>query len=70
MSSAVTGTGNRPAGGGRGGGGSSGGNVSAKGSVDISNWSLFGRAMPGATARPTPFLVGPIVGAVTETSAR
>lgn len=67
MASAVTGTGSRPAGGGGGGGG---GNVSAEGSVDISNWSLFGRGAPGAAARPTPFLVGPIVGAVTETTGR
>ena len=39
----------------------------ADGAVDTSNWSLYGRAEVG---RPTPFLVGPIVGAVTETTGR
>eukprot|EP00904_Undaria_pinnatifida_P002914 jgi/Undpi1/12623/HiC_scaffold_6.g02291.m1 len=39
----------------------------AEGPVDTRNWSLYGRAEVG---RPTPFLVGPIVGAVTETTGR
>lgn len=39
----------------------------ADGPVDTRNWSLYGRAEVG---RPTPYLVGPIVGAVTETTGR
>ncbi|CAN0062357.1 unnamed protein product [Ectocarpus sp. 6 AP-2014] len=41
----------------------SGGN----GAVDISNWNLYGRSSSG---RPAVWLVGPIVGACTETTAR
>eukprot|EP00903_Cladosiphon_okamuranus_P015430 g14252.t1 len=37
--------------------------------VDISNWSLFERE-PVSSGRPTPYLLGPIVGATTETTAR
>lgn len=62
MSQLVTGT---------GGGGHNGGGPSAvgdaAGSVNIDNWSLFGRS---SSDRPTPFLVGPIVGVVTESAAR
>ena len=43
--------------------------ASAEGPVDIGNWSLFGRD-DASSGRPTPFLVGPIVGEVTETTAR
>lgn len=39
----------------------------ADGPVDTRNWSLYGRTQAG---RPTPYLVGPIVGAVTETTGR
>eukprot|EP00904_Undaria_pinnatifida_P002908 jgi/Undpi1/12618/HiC_scaffold_6.g02287.m1 len=41
----------------------------AEGPVDIGNWSIFGRE-DESSGRPTPFLVGPIVGKVTETTAR
>lgn len=34
--------------------------------VDVENWSFYGRG----DTRPTPFLVGPIVGSVSETTAR
>lgn len=37
--------------------------------VCIDNWSLFERE-PEDSGRPTPYLLGPIVGAVTETTAR
>ncbi|CAN0069108.1 unnamed protein product [Ectocarpus sp. 4 AP-2014] len=37
------------------------------GPVDISNWNLYGRSSSG---RPAVWLVGPIVGACTETTAR
>lgn len=43
--------------------------ATAEGPVDIGNWSLFGRE-DVSSGRPTPFLVGPIVGEVTETTAR
>lgn len=42
----------------------------AAGPVDVSNWSFYSRPPTGTAARPTPYLVGPIVGAVTETTAR
>lgn len=37
------------------------------GPVDISNWNMYGRASSG---RPVVWLVGPVVGTCTETSAR
>ncbi|CBN74005.1 conserved unknown protein [Ectocarpus siliculosus] len=37
--------------------------------VCIDNWSLFERE-PSSSGRPTPYLLGPVVGAVTETTAR
>lgn len=38
----------------------------AAGPVDVADWSFFGRG----DSRATPFLIGPIVGTVTETTAR
>ena len=43
--------------------------MAANDAVDISNWSLFERE-PASSGRPTPYLLGPIVGATTETTAR
>lgn len=40
-----------------------------EGAVDVSSWSFYGRQAEGKEA-PTPFLIGPIVGAVTENKAR
>ncbi|CAN0064472.1 unnamed protein product [Scytosiphon promiscuus] len=57
--SAVTGTGKGDAGGPPASGGD--------GAVDISNWDLYGRSSSG---RPVVWLVGPIVGACTEKTAR
>lgn len=39
------------------------------GAVDVSGWSFYGRD-PEGEGGPTPFLIGPIVGAVTENKAR
>lgn len=44
--------------------------VSDMGPVDVSNWSFYARPHQTGAARPTPYLVGPIVGTVTETDAR
>lgn len=68
MTSVVTGTGETPSANPtrRHGHGKS---ARAEGPVDIGNWSLFGREN-ASSGRPTPFLVGPIVGEVTETTAR
>ncbi|CAM9155057.1 unnamed protein product, partial [Hapterophycus canaliculatus] len=43
--------------------------AAANDAVCIDNWSLFERE-PESSGRPTPYLLGPIVGAVTETTAR
>lgn len=55
---------------GESGGNGGGGAISADGAVNVDNWSFYARPKTQGPPRSTPYLVGPIVGTVTETTAR
>lgn len=52
------------------GGSGGGGGSSESGGVNTQNWSFYGRGRSNSDQRPAPYLVGPVVGAVTGTTAR